>query len=83
MKITIFDKTSNCTTLGEITSAHITIFEQDEVKINFVNEDEQIKMIKILIKSKVLFSCSGQDVNILRNPEGPRNIRLRFDALNL
>lgn len=80
MKITVFTTGDSCTELGTFKSAHITMFNKNELCFTFIEDDEQMAFIRCCINNFVLISVQGHNVTIIPEAGNYQRVRLRFDS---
>lgn len=78
LKLTLFTTDQACKELGEVEIAHMTIFEPNSMELHCISDESQLKLMKILIKQYVTFSCTGSKVSV--DMKQYHRIRFRFDS---
>jgi len=64
MILTVFTKTETCDELVKVAVSHMCMFNQSQMELYFVLEEEQFKLMKALIKAYVTFECEGKIIRI-------------------
>lgn len=64
MILTLFTANSACTEIVKVRIAHTTMFKGSNVSFAFTDEDNQIHLVRALIKYYVDFNCQGATVHI-------------------
>jgi hypothetical protein len=77
--ITVFDKEENCNELVRVKFAHISMFKENQMDLNFINREEQLKLMNVLIIHHVKFICEGDTISLLLNER--QRVRVRFDSI--
>lgn len=54
MKVTLFANDENCTQIVSILIAHVTMFQKNELSLNFIDKKEQMKFIETCITNHIL-----------------------------
>ena len=78
MKISLFTKDTSCADIGQVKIAHVCMFDKNMMTLYFIDKEQQLLLITILIKEYVTFTVTGQTISI--DMKEDQRIRYRFDS---
>ena len=71
---------NNCSDIGSFEISHMTIFNKEEMLLNFISKTEQLNAIQLLLPTFTKFTCEGDSMII--NVNNFNKVRIRFDSIN-
>lgn len=80
MKVTLFTTDKTCQDIVDVKIAHMTMFENNTMKLTFISDEEQSKFILACIKHYVLIQIQGSCVSIIPESNNYQRVRFRFDS---